>query len=123
MQHPIASGGHSPPRPPASEIHLCVQTPPSENPGSAPATAGVSYLSSWFERSSNCVQGQLNAVNNIPVATNNIPVAILATKLTVAVVSISQSRKSSNRSSKCYSIFVKEQTCFQMPLQLNGTDC
>ena len=34
MQHPIASGGHSPP---ALEIHLCVQTPPSENPGSAPA--------------------------------------------------------------------------------------
>ena len=25
-----------PPRPPASEIHLCIQTPLSENPGSAP---------------------------------------------------------------------------------------
>jgi len=28
-----------PPRPPASEIHFCVQTPLSENPGSAPAVS------------------------------------------------------------------------------------
>ena len=38
MQHPIVSGGH---RPPASVIHLCVQTPPSENPGSAPVVCHV----------------------------------------------------------------------------------
>ena len=42
MQHPIASGGLRP-RPPASEIHLCVQTPPSENPGSAPELPNLNY--------------------------------------------------------------------------------
>ena len=34
-KNPIAYVGCAP-RPPVSEIHLCVQTPLSENPGSAP---------------------------------------------------------------------------------------
>ena len=41
-KNPITSGAAPPPppppppRPPASEIHLCIQTPLSENPGPAP---------------------------------------------------------------------------------------
>ena len=44
-KHPIASGGLRP-RPPALEIHLYVQTPPSQNPGSAPGpdTLALVYL-------------------------------------------------------------------------------